>query len=166
MRSAFGAIILAASVACGTAAPPAGDGLLSPETLKAFAPLMDGWDRGQVTAQSITAPESATVVTTAYTQGEARLELEISDTGGAPSMVDSLAEMAGSDLNRPVGNGYFKGTTIAGAPAVESWNTVDRLGEITVLVKKRYIVHVGGRGLPDAAPMRALIEQIKIADLK
>lgn len=166
MRLGLAAAVLVAATACGTAEVPAGAGLMSPDALKAVAPVMPGWDRGQVTAQSITAPEPATVVTATYTQGDARLELEISDTGGAPSMVDALAEMAGSDLNRPVANGYFKGTTIAGAPAVESWNTVDALGEVTVLVKKRFLIHVGGRGLPDATPMRALVEQITLSDLK
>lgn len=166
MRLGLAAAVLTAAAACGASEAPAGTGLMPPDALKTLAPVMEGWDRGEVNAQSITAPEPATVVTTTYTKGEARLELEISDTGGAPAMVDALAEMAGSDLNRPVANGYFKGTTIAGAPAVESWNTVDSLGEITVLVKKRYIVHVGGRGLPDAAPMRALVEQIRLNDLK
>jgi len=80
-------------------------------------------------------------------------------------MLESLGAMAGSDINREVANGYFKGTTVAGHPAVESWNTVDRLGELTVLVGNRFIVHVGGRALDDAAPMRALVERIALGEL-
>lgn len=152
-------------VACGGRADQT-DGLMTADALKALAPAMDGWVRGEVNAQSLSSPEPGTVVTTSYTREGQRLDLEISDTGGAPSLVDALAAMAGSNLNRPVGNGYFKGTTIAGAPAVESWNTQDLIGEVTVLVKKRYIIHVGGRGMPDAAPMRALVERINLSTLR
>lgn len=158
-------VCLAVSSACGGNTSNA-TGLMSASSMKALVPTMDGWNRGVVNAQVIDVPEAAAVVTVSYTQGGATLDLEISDTGGTSSMIESLASMAGSEFNRSMGNGYLKGTTVAGEPAVESWNTEDLLGELTVLVKKRYIIHVGGRGLADAAPMRAVVERIKLDDLK
>jgi hypothetical protein len=153
------------AAACGGAADDP-NALMSAEALRALPPSMEGWQRGTPNAQVIDVPEPAAVVTVSYTRADAALDLEISDTGGTSSMIESLASMAGSEFNRTMGNGYLKGTTVAGAPAVESWNTQDRLGELTVLVNKRYIIHVGGRGLTDAAPMRALVEKIQLAALK
>ncbi len=151
------------------AAEPAAVVLMTANSLRAIVPEFDGWQRGTITAQDIAAPDRgdrAAHASAAYTRGVARLDLEITDTGGATSMTESLAHMAGSNVNRTVSNGYFKGTTIGGAPGVESWNTVDHLGEITLLVRDRYIIHVGGSGLADAVPLRALLERVDLTRLK
>lgn len=136
--------------------------------LRALAPTMEGWERGALNTQTIDVPEVATVLTVSYTRagGGEQLDLEISDTAGKSSMIESLAEMAGSEFNREMLNGYLKGTTVAGSPAVESLNTDDRIGELTVLVKNRYIIHVGGKNLTDAAPMRAIVERIDFDRLR
>lgn len=141
--------------------------MMTGNELRALAPEMDGWQRGALNTQTIDVPEVATVLTVSYTRaGGEQLDLEISDTAGKSSMIESLAKMAGSEFNRDTLNGYLKGTTVAGAPAVESLNTQDRIGELTVLVRNRYIIHVGGKHLTDAAPMRALVERVDINKLR
>ena len=94
------------------------------------------------------------------------MELEIADTGGDPRATESLEKLAGSTMNRKVGNGYFKGAVVASFPAVESWNTEDKLGELSVLVRRRFIIHVAGSGLKDAAPMRTLAEAVDTTRLR
>ena len=94
------------------------------------------------------------------------MELEIADTGGDARAIESLEKLAGSNMNRKVGNGYFKGAVVATFPAIESWNTVDKLGELSVLIRRRFIVHVAGSGLKDAAPMRALAEAVDTSRLR
>lgn len=164
----LGAGVLGAGVlgaGCTAAADP--NALMTGNELRALAPEMDGWQRGALNTQTIDVPEVATVLTVSYTRsGGEQLDLEISDTAGKSSMIESLAKMAGSEFNRPMETGYLKGTTVAGAPAVEAWNTSDRIGELTVLVKNRYIIHVGGKNLTDAAPMRALVERIALNQLR
>lgn len=149
------------------AAPsPAPVTLVSLTDLRASVPEFRGWTRGDMTAQEGTAPERSTHVVVTFTRGSERMELEIADTGGAPRAIESLEDIAGSPTNRSVANGYFKGTTIAGFPAVESWNTVDKLGELSVLIRRRYIIHVAGSGLADATPMRALAEAVDTSRLR
>ncbi len=156
---------LIGAVACGGAQDP--NALMGTDDLKKVVPVLDGWERGTITAQTIDVPEVATVVTVSYTRGDGgQLDFEISDTAGKSSMIESLAAMAGSEFNRVMESGYLKGTTVAGAPAVESWNTDHRIGELTVMVNKRYIIHVGGKNLADAAPMRAVVEQIALSSLR
>jgi hypothetical protein len=134
--------------------------------LRASVPELRGWTRGEVTAQEGPAPDRSAHVGATFTRGSEKLELEIADTGGAPRAIETLEAMAGSATNRKVANGYFKGTTIGDHPAVESWNTVDKLGELSVLIRRRFIIHVAGSGLRDAAPMRALAEAVDTSRLR
>ncbi len=167
LQRSSGALLLCLllAVGCGGAQDP--NALMSADDLKKVVPALDGWDRGAITAQTIDVPEVASVVTVSYTRSDGgQLDLEISDTAGKSSMIESLASMAGSEFNREMASGYLKGTTVAGAPAVESWNTDHRIGELTVLVNKRYIIHVGGKNLADAAPMRAVVERIPLSNLR
>ena len=94
------------------------------------------------------------------------MELEVADTGGDARAIESLEKIAGSTMNRKVGNGYFKGAVVATFPAVESWNTVDKLGELSVIVRRRFIIHVAGSGLKDATPMRTLAEAVDASRLR
>ncbi|NQW05368.1 MAG: hypothetical protein HQ485_15285 [Acidobacteria bacterium] len=168
--------IAIATVGCGRAEEPAsvppdavdasGPVLVSLADLRASVPHLDGWTRGNIVAESATAPDPSTHAVVTFTSASGALELEIADTGGAERVFESLEHMAGSEVNRVVDNGYFKGTTILGFPAVESWNTVDKLGELSVLIKRRYIIHVTGTGLADAAPMRALAEAVDTSRLR
>jgi len=117
-------------------------------------------------SQEGTAEQRSTQVVVTYTRGSEKLELEIADTGGAPKAIESLEHIAGSNTSRTVANGYFKGTTVGSFPAVESWNTDEKLGEVSVLIRRRFIIHVAGTGIKDAAPMRALAEAVDTSRLR
>lgn len=142
------------------------NGLMAPDALKAVVPDLPGWDRSTVIAQAIDLPERATVAGATFTRGDARLDFEISDTNGASGMVESLAAMAGTPFQRPLDSGYMKSATISGAPAIESWNSTDRSGELSVLVNKRYIINIGGRGIDEPSAMRTLAERTDLTRLK
>jgi hypothetical protein len=140
--------------------------LVSIAELRASVPEFRGWTRGEIVAQESTAPEPGAHVIATFTRGAEKMELEIADTGGVPRAIESLEKIAGSNTNRTVGNGYFKGTVVSTYPAVESWNTVDKLGELSVLIRRRFIIHVAGSGLKDAAPMRTLAAAVDVSRLR
>jgi hypothetical protein len=140
--------------------------LVSLADLRSSVPDFPGWTRGELVAQESTAPERSAHVVVTYTRGSEKLELEIADTGGAPRAIESLEHIAGSNTTRTVGNGYFKGTMVGEFPAVESWNTVDKLGELSVLIRRRFIIHVAGAGIRDAATMRALAQAVDTSRLR
>jgi hypothetical protein len=175
------AAVAIATVACGggqeaapapVPAPPAqapsapAVTLVSLQDLRASVPQLAGWTRSEITAQEGPAPSRSTHVQVTFTRGTEKLNLEIADTGGDERSIESLEHMAGTSTSRTVENGYFKGTTVATFPAVESWNTVDKLGELSVLIRRRYIINVTGAGLPDAAPMRTLAEAVDTSRLR
>ena len=66
-------------------------------------------------------------------------------------------------------DGYTKGTTVAGFPAVESWTPAAKNGELGLLVGGRYLVKVNGSTVPDVETIRKAVEAIdlkKLAALK
>ncbi|HUR22083.1 MAG TPA: hypothetical protein VMZ90_14805 [Vicinamibacterales bacterium] len=140
--------------------------LVSLAGLRASVPELRGWTRGDVVAQESTSEERGTQVVTTFTRESEKLELEIADTGGAAKAIESLEHIAGSNTNRTVGNGYFKGSMLGTFPAVESFNTQEKLGEVSVLIRRRFIIHVAGSGIKDAAPMRALAQAVDTSRLR
>jgi hypothetical protein len=176
------AITLLCTVACGRAqeqntapAPPAASGapaavpsvtLVAHDRLATLVPDLKGWTREPVQAATVSLPAPAAHARTAYTRGKARIDLEITDTGGHPDYVGSLATVAGTSFTQNASNGYMKGTTIGGHPAVESWNHVDKLGDVSVLIARRYIIHATGTSLDGVETLRSLVENVDPAKLK
>lgn len=168
------AALLAGVAGCGraeetnTAPPPAAAAeksapavtLVPHEKLATIVPALDGWTREPIQTATVSLPAPAAHATASYTRGKARIDLEITDTGGHPDYVGSLAKVAGTTFNQKASNGYLKGTTIGGHPATESWNHVDKLGDISVLIARRMIVHATGTGLTGIETLRSLVEKV------
>lgn len=145
---------------------PAAQLALAPHTaLAALLPSPADWERADISSAQVGMPAPASHAATSYTRGDARIDMELTDTGGEAEYVEATAEIAGSDFNRTLGNGYLRGTRIGGFPAVESWNHVDRLAEITVLIEKRFVVHASGSRLDGIETLRAFIETVSFADV-
>jgi hypothetical protein len=131
------------------------------DTLAALLPDLAGWTRDPVQAATVNLPAPAAHARTAYSRGKARIDLEVTDTGGHPDYVGSLAKIAGTTFTQKASNGYMKGTTIGGHPAVESWNHVDRLGDVSVLIGRRVIVHATGTSLDSVETLRRLVAKVE-----
>jgi len=128
-----------------------------------------GWASSPVTSATLMLPAPASHATGSYTRGQARIDLEITDTGGDPAFVQALATVAGTNFSQKAGNGYMKGTRVHEYPAVESWNHQDRIGEITVLVSGRFVVHASGVNLDRIETLQALVDRVdfgQVAALK
>lgn len=134
--------------------------LVPHERLPGLFPEFDGWSRTPPTSSAITLPAPASHATSAYTRGAARIDLQVTDTGGHAELVKTLGGIAGSSFSQTAANGYMKGTTFGGFPAVESWNHVDKLGEISILVEGRFIVHASGTGIDGVATLQQVLERM------
>ena len=180
-RAALGLALLSA-MACGRAGEPntapagAPDSssanaapsvnLVPHEKLATLVPVLDGWTREDIRTATVNLPAPVAHATVGYTRGKARIDLEITDTGGHPDYVGSLAKVAGTAFNQTAANGYLKGTTIGGHPATESWNHVDRLGDISVLIAGRMVVHATGSEISSIETLRSLVAKVDPATLK
>ena len=157
----------------GTPAPVAPPGpavpvvpLIPHEKLAATVPELEGWTHPAPSSATVSLPAPAAHVLTTYTRGKAQIDLEIMDTGGHPDYVGSLSKVAGTSFSQTASNGYLKGTTLGGSPAVESWNHVHKLGDISVLIDRRFIVHATGTGLDGVETLRTLVEKVDLSKVK
>jgi hypothetical protein len=137
-------------------------GVVADRALAALVPEVEGWARGTVSSATVATPDLTAQASASYARGEARIELVLTDTHAEPALLESLASLAGSDVVHEVENGYLKGTTIRGFPAVESWNHDANLGEVTVLVAGRFVASVTGASLDDIATLVRFVEAIDL----
>lgn len=158
----------AATAETAPATTPATPGvaLVPHETLLTLVPMLDGWTRGTPTSAAVSLPAPASHAIATYTRGKARIDFELTDTAGHPDYVGSIATVAGTSFQQKASNGYMKGTTLGGHPAVESWNHVDRLGDISILVNRRFVIHATGTDLDRIETLRTLVEKVDLAKLK
>jgi hypothetical protein len=168
------AILLAALAACGPsgksdagstatrggAAAPAH--LVPHARLSAEIPEIDGWKREPPAGASISLPAPASHTSATFVRGNAQIDFEITDTGGAPAHIEALAKVAGTTFFQKAANGYVKGTAVEGFPALESWNSVDRLGDLTVLINGRFTVHATGTGLDSVETLQQALARTNL----
>lgn len=148
---------------------PAGPPLVASATLAALLPTFDGWERTAPVSGSASLPAPASTASVTYGRGQAKIDLEITDTGGAPDHVEAMSKVAGTSFLQTAANGYLKGTTFGGFPAIESWNSVDHVGDLSLLINGRFIVHANGTGVDGIETVRALVERVdlqKVAGLR
>mgnify|MGYP005839625707 FL=1 len=66
--------------------------------------------------------------------------------------------------NRESSEGYEKSTEISGNPTFEKWNEDDKDNEVTILVGKRFIVHVETNEMPEGSA-RKIAESMDLGSL-
>ena len=67
-------------------------------------------------------------------------------------------------FQRESSEGYEKSTTINGIPTFEKWSEENKENEVTVLVGKRFIVHVQTDGMPEGSA-RKIAEDMNLSGL-
>ena len=133
--------------------------------LAGYLPAPAGWQRGDTIVAQVELPAPASHAATSYRREAATIDLEIIDTAGQAEYLESTVKIAGTDFDRTSDNGYVRGTTVGGFPAVESWNHIDRLAELTVLVADRFVVHASASGLDGIAVLLDVVGQIDLEEL-
>jgi hypothetical protein len=67
-------------------------------------------------------------------------------------------------FQRESSEGYEKSTELKGMPTFEKWSEENKDNEVTVLVGKRFIVHVQTDGMPEGSA-RKIAEEINLGGL-
>ncbi|MBK6902657.1 MAG: hypothetical protein IPH04_07545 [Saprospirales bacterium] len=82
-----------------------------------------------------------------YEEGDRRINLKMMDTGGLSGLMSMSAAWATMTIDKEDRNGYERTTEIDGYKAFEKYNKNTEDGELSVLVGKRFIVTLDGRGV-------------------
>lgn len=86
----------------------------------------------------------------AYGEGDRTVRINMIDTGGAGSILSSLAGWADVKVNKESDDGYERSIVIDGQKAYERYSKADKSGELLVLAGDRLIISLSGKGIgPD-----------------
>ena len=110
-----------------------------------------GWQRGKPTGERMTSP--VTYAQAAVTYRKAALLL-------APY---SVFLTFGYEKETEVG--YERGIKIKDYPGWEKWNGKSKDGDLNVLVNKRFVVQIAGRGIDDPAILHEIMDQTDLRKL-
>ena len=83
----------------------------------------------------------------AYQESDRKLNISLIDTGGAGSILSSLAGWADMKVDKESEDGYERSVMIDGQKAYERYSKADQSGELLVLAGDRLILSLSGQGI-------------------
>jgi hypothetical protein len=160
----------AAATAAVSAMMGGGDAVeaLAPETLKPFVPeTLSGLPRTSIeVARNAAIGIQVSNAKASYQnpQGNPRIDLEITDTGGAKGFL-AMAGIAGMEEDKQTDSGYEKTYHEGGRLIHEEWNK-DGSGEYTIVLGDRFVVAVKGSGLSDIGALKSAAASVNLSGLE
>lgn len=139
------------------------------EVLKGALPQVDGWAQSDARGEQTNMPMKMSKAEARYTRGDARVELEITDSALNQLVLAPFSMILASGYSERSDDGFKRAAKIGGHPGLEEWNSRSNRGEITAVVGNRFIVQGTGHGVDDLAAVRQIVEAVdlsKLASLK
>ncbi len=143
----------------------AGPALVGHQRLESFLPKPDGWTLEHSAGADVQLPAPASHVRATYKRGAAQIDLELTDTGGDASYIEALSKIANGNYHQEAPNGYMKAVSLGGFPGVESFNRDDQIGEVTVILNRRFLVHASSSGATAIDSVRSVVTGIDLSGL-
>ncbi len=141
---------------------------LAPDTLKPFVPdSLSGLPRTSVEAERNAAMGiqiSNAKAVYQNPQGNPRIELEITDSGGAKGFL-AMAGFAGIEEDKQTDSGYEKTYHEGNRVVHEEWNRSGN-GEYTVILGDRFVVVAKGNGVADIGALKAAVSSVNLEALE
>jgi len=140
------------------------------EALQGFLPGTDaiasaGWEKKDMTGMALRQPVKGEQASRTRKKGDIEVVVDILDTVFNQSLYAPVAAYLSNGFNSSDANGYKKAVSVGGQPAFEEWNKKAHTGGLTVLVGKRFLVHVRGTGLDSMDSVTFVAGQIDLTRL-
>ena len=162
-------------LAAGLSSAAGGDANLKPvdpvsfRDLIALLPAPPGWEREKPTGERMTSPVSFADASVRLMKGDATVTVKITDSGFNQLLVAPFAIFLAGNYERETDGGYEKSIKVGDAPGMEKWDSQTKSGDLTIIVKKRFIVEIDGSGIDDPKVLHTMLNGVdlkKLADLK
>lgn len=130
---------------------------------------LSGWERGKPSGEKMTQPVNYSEASVNFTKGDASLSVKITDTSFNQLILAPFSMMLATGYSKETSDGYEKSVKVGGEPGFAKWDDADKDGEITVVVNKRFLVQIEGRGLSDDKALTQIANAMnlkKLAELK
>lgn len=96
-----------------------------------------------------------------YEDGDKRISISISDTGGMGMALSAMAAWSQLEIDSETDDGYERTTMIDGKKAIEKYNRTTKHGEISMISADRFIVTIKGKNIEEE-DMRKAINKIEV----
>lgn len=133
--------------------------------LQTVLPDFSGWEKGSPTGEKMSAPIAMSKTEVSYSKDEMTINASVIDTGYRQMFFLPYMMMMATGYEKESGTGYEKGTTVAGNPGFEKWDSESKDGELAVVVNKRFFVQLEGRGLENTQVLHDLMGKIDLGKL-
>lgn len=137
--------------------------------LQAALPDVSGWERGKPTGERMTMPVAFSQTEADYSSGDANVTVKIVDSAFSQLLVAPWAMFLTTGYEKETDDGYEKSISVAGNPGFERWDSSGKYGEVNLVVAKRFLVTVEGRGISNNSVLHDFASKIdagKLAALK
>lgn len=137
-------------------------------SLVGMLPDVPGWEKEKPEGESMTSPVRFSQASTAYTKGDARIELKIVDTAMSKLLTMPYQMFLASGYSKESMDGYEKAVKVNGQPGWEKWNSESKDAELGTIVGERFLVTVEGSGadIKDVQAVAGRLDMAKLAALK
>jgi hypothetical protein len=132
--------------------------------LQGFFPDVSGWEKEKPTGESMTAPVKFSQAETAYTQGDARIEVKIVDTAMSKMLTLPYQMFMMTGYEKETSSGYEKAAKVGGNPGWEKWDSESKRAELGVIVGQRFVVTADGNGT-DVKTVQGVLGKMDLAKL-
>jgi hypothetical protein len=132
--------------------------------LQGFFPDISGWEKEKPTGESMTAPVKFSQAETAYTQGDARIEVKIVDTAMSKMLTLPYQMFMMAGYEKETSSGYEKAAKVGGNPGWEKWDSESKRAELGVIVGQRFVVTADGNGT-DVKTVQGVLGKMDLAKL-
>jgi hypothetical protein len=133
--------------------------------LMTVLPDVPGWERGKPTGERMTAPVNFAEASVVLKKGDAEVTTKITDSALNQVLVAPFAIMLAGNFERETTEGYEKSIKIGDSVGFEKWDSEAKSGDVTLVVSKRFIVEIEGRGIDDAQVLHAVLDKVDLKKL-
>lgn len=133
--------------------------------LQTVLPDLPGWEKGKPTGERMTSPVNFAEAGVTYTKGEAQIQEKIVDSALNQLLVAPFAMFLTAGYERETDSGYEKSVKVGDYPGWEKWNQEGKDGELNVVVNKRFIVQIEGRGIEDTKILHDVMQRTDLKKL-
>lgn len=159
-------LVFAATAAAQVASKTSAAQLVAPAALSKLLPAPEGWVRGDVRSSQIDiSPECQyTTASVPLTKDDTRLKITLADTGSHADVLIALASLVVTlpeDCVQEVPPATtITRTKVEGLPTAEMWDAAKLTGEITVVLKDRFVVTIEAQKAESLEALRAVLAAV------
>jgi hypothetical protein len=113
----------------------------------------------------MSSPFSYSQATVTYRKGDAEVEQKIVDSGFNQLLFAPFAMLMSADYEKETQDGFERSVKIGEYPGWEKWDSGTKNGELSVVVNKRFLVQLEGRGIDDVKALRDVLDKTDLAKL-